>query len=71
MKKRIHQFIIRTCATTIMILAAAGNVYPQAATTGSKVKLTAGSSSQDIEIIRKRIIDDLLEPDVNTPAIKN
>jgi len=78
----IHQYIFRCAFSILVILATKLDVYPQAARSVSKDEkliakneksgrsLIPKNSTPDIEIIRKRIIDDLLAPAVDASAIR-
>lgn len=78
----ILPYIFRTVFTIILVFATALNIYPQPARSVSgdenlisKNEISTGSttsknSTPDIEVIRKRIIDDLLAPAVDATAIR-
>lgn len=82
MKKGILPSIFRSVAASILMLFTTLHVYPQNAIASSghenliaknniaSASGTRKNSTPDIEIIRKRIIDDLLAPDVNATEIK-
>ncbi len=85
MKKGIKAGFVCAGFTTVLILSAIGNSYSQNGLPGStgenlfaKNELTQKSiaksirvnSGPDIEIIRKRIVDDLLAPSINPDVIR-